>query len=146
MFRARRRARHPIRLTAQCEVDRDRQISSCALFWDDSKSIAKLSRIAEYLDLALIPEQWPSGRDHGPVLGHSKMRSESCDEPGAYVDRTTASPIRSTSRPGPAPPTPHSLCARHRCCCSRLASSACRMLFFGLWLVRGAVPMLPEEI
>jgi len=57
----------------------------------------------------LIPEQWPDGRDHGPVLDRSKQHSESCDEPGAYVDRTTASLIRSTSPPRsahPAPPPP----------------------------------------
>jgi len=82
-------------LTAQCEVDSDQPISSCALFWDDGKSIAKSLGIAAYLDPALIPEQWPDGRDHGPALCRSKLHSESCDEPGAYVDRTTASPIRS---------------------------------------------------
>jgi len=96
IFRARRRARQPIWLTAQCEVDRDQQIFSCELFWDDGKPIAKLSEIAACLDPALIPEQWPDGRDHGPVLGRSKMHYESCDKPGAYVDPTTASPIRST--------------------------------------------------
>jgi len=81
---------------AQCEVDRDHQISSCAPFWDDEKSIAKASGIAAHLDPSLIHEQWPDVRDHGPVLGRSKLHSESCDEPGPYVDRTTASPIRST--------------------------------------------------
>jgi len=56
-------------LTAECEVDRDQMISSCALFWDDGKSIATSSGIAAYFDPALIPEQLPDGRDHGPVLG-----------------------------------------------------------------------------
>jgi len=46
------------------------------------------------LDPALIPEQCRDGRDDGPVLGRSKLHSESCDKPGAYVYRTTASPIR----------------------------------------------------
>jgi len=81
MVRARRRARQPIWLTAQCEVDRDQKISSCELFWDDGKSTAKSSEIAAYLDPGLIPEQWPDGRDHGPVLGRSKLHSETCDEP-----------------------------------------------------------------
>jgi len=36
-FRARRRARRPTWLTAQCEVDRDQQISFCGLFWDYGK-------------------------------------------------------------------------------------------------------------
>jgi len=65
-------------------------------------------QIAAYFIPGLIPEQWPDGRDHGPVLGRSKLESETCDKPGAYVDRTTASPIRSTSPPRsvtpPAPP------------------------------------------
>jgi len=84
-------------LTAQCEVDKGQKISSCVLFWDDGKSIAKTSGIAACPDPALIPEQWPDNQDHGPVLCRSKLHSDSCDEPGAYVDRTTASPIRSTS-------------------------------------------------
>ena len=37
-------------------------------------------------------------------------------------------------------------CARRRCCCSRLASSAFCTFLFGLWLVHVAVPMSPEEI
>ena len=87
-------------------MDRDQKISSCELFWDDGKSIAKSSEIAAYFDPGLIPEQWPDGRDHGPVLGRSKLHSETCDEPGAYVDRTTALPIRSTSPPrSVTPPT-----------------------------------------
>jgi len=49
ILRARRRARRPIWLTAQCEVDRDQQISSCAIFWDDGKSIEKSSGIAAYV-------------------------------------------------------------------------------------------------
>jgi len=106
IFRARRRPRRPIWLTAQREVDRDQQIFSCALFWDDGKSIAKSPGIAAYLDPALIPEQWSDGRDHGPVLGRSKLHSEGFDEPGAYVDRTTASPIRSLSPPRSVPSLP----------------------------------------
>jgi len=57
MLTARRRASHPIWLTAQCEVDRDQPISSCALFWGDGKSIAKSSEIEARLEPALIPEQ-----------------------------------------------------------------------------------------
>jgi len=64
-------------LTAECEVDREQKMPSCELFWEDGKSIAKSLGIAAYFDPALIPEQGPDGRDHGPVLGRSKMRSES---------------------------------------------------------------------
>jgi len=90
MIRERRRARWPIWLTAQCEVDKDQQISSCVLFWDEGKSTAKSSGIAAYFDRSLIPEQWPDGRDHGPVLGRWKLHPESCDEPGAYVQKRGA--------------------------------------------------------
>jgi len=55
IFRARRRPRRSVWLTAQCEVDGDQQIFSCALFWDGGKSIAKSSGIAAFLDPALIP-------------------------------------------------------------------------------------------
>jgi len=65
-------------------VDRDQMISSCALFWDDGKFIAKSSGVAAYLDPGLIPKQWPDGRDYEPVLGRSKLHSESCDKPGSY--------------------------------------------------------------
>jgi len=90
-------------------VDRDQVFCSCALFADDGRSVAKISGIAEYLDPVLIPGQWPDGRDYGPVLSQLKLHSERCDKPRAYVDRATASPIRSLSPPPSAPPLPPAL-------------------------------------
>jgi len=92
-----RRASRTFWLTAQCEMDRDDKISSSALFRDDGQSVAKISGIAACFGPAWIPEQWPDGRDDGPVLGRSKSLAENCDEPDANVDRTTASPIRTAS-------------------------------------------------
>ena len=78
-------------------------------------------------------------------MSTGRRRRRSCPCRHRDPHRPPPSPYTNAVAAGAGAARPHSSCGRHRCCCSRLASSAFFMFLFGLWLLHVAVPMSPEK-